>query len=100
MSESGEGRLAERNQTMDELQVGDHIELAFAEASEEPVKATVVRILTDQQEGLGPEAEEYVTCWLEIAVEHPGVPPQLKTIAFCTSWKYYLNGRLLSVRKC
>ena len=85
---------------MSDLQPGDHIEIEFADAPGQPAQATVNRVLSDQQEGLSPEAEDYVFCWLEISAERPGTVAQTQTIALCADWKYYMDGRLVEIRKC
>ena len=51
---------------MTDLIVGDRIELLYEDSPQTVVRATVNRILTDQEEGMGPEIEDYVACWFEI----------------------------------
>ena len=83
---------------MNDLQPGDLIDIVFADTPGQWSRATVNRLLTDRQEGLSPEAEDYVFCWLEIRPEHPGMPTQ--TLALCADWKYYIDGREVNIRKC
>ena len=52
---------------MNDLKLGDQIEFVFADAPEQSARATVSRFLSDQQEGLSPEAENYIACWLEVS---------------------------------
>jgi len=85
---------------MDDLHPGDRIDIVFADALEQSARATVSRFLSDQQEGLSPEAEIYVFCWMEITPDHQGTLTQTQTVAFCADWKYYLDGREVKIRKC
>ena len=85
---------------MNDLQLGDQIEIVFADAPGHSVRGTVTRLLSDQQEGLSPEAETYVFCWMEITPDHQGTLAQTQTVAFCADWKYYLDGREVKIRKC
>ena len=54
---------------MNDLQLGDQIDIVFADAPGHSARATVTRLLSDQQEGLSSEAEDYIFCWLEICPE-------------------------------
>ena len=85
---------------MNNLQLGDRIDIAFVDAQDESIRATVSRFLSDQQEGLSPEAENYISCWMEITLDHQERAAHTQTIAFCTDWKYYLDGREVKIRKC
>jgi len=85
---------------MNDLKLGDQIEFVFADAPEQSARATVSRFLSDQQEGLSPEAENYIACWLEVSPEHQGTLAQTRTIALGTDWKYYVDGRQVEIRKC
>ena len=72
----------------------------FADTPGHSPRATVTRFLSDQQEGLSPESEAYIFCWLEISPEHQGTLAQTQTIVFGADWKYYLDGREVEIRKC
>ena len=85
---------------MNDLQPGDQIDIMFADAPGQSARATVSRILSDQQEGLSPEAEDYISCWLEISPEHQGTLGQTQTIVLRADWKYYMDGREVEIRKC
>jgi hypothetical protein len=85
---------------MNNLQPGDQIDIVFADAPGQSARATVSRCLSDQQEGLSPEAEDYIFCWLEISPEHQGTLAQTQTIALRADWKYYMDGREVEIRKC
>ena len=85
---------------MRDLQPGDQIEIVFADASGHSARATVIRFLSDRQEGLSPETEDYIYCWMEISPEHQGTLTQTQTIALGADWKYYMDGREVEIRKC
>lgn len=85
---------------MNELQPGDRIDIVFVDTLKQPARATVSRFLSDQQEGLSPEAQNYVSCWMEITIDQQENGAHTQTIAFCTDWKCYLDGREVKIRKC
>ena len=84
---------------MDDLQVGDQIEIVFADSPGQSARATVSRFVSDRQEGLSPEAEDYIFCWLEIHPEHRAVLGPTQTVALRADWKYYMDGREVEIRK-
>ena len=75
---------------MNDLHPGDRIDIVFVDALERHARATVSRFLSDQQEGLSPEAETYVFCWMEITPDDQGTSAQ--TIALGADWKFYMDG--------
>lgn len=85
---------------MKDLQPGDQIDIVFADAPEHSTRATITRILSDQQEGLSPEAEGYILCWVEIRPEPQDASGQTRTITLGADWKYHLDGREVKIRKC
>lgn len=85
---------------MNDLQLGDQIDIVFADNPEHSARATVTRFLSDQQEGLSLEAEDYIFCWLEIIPEDQGTLEQTQTIVLGADWKYYMDGREVKIRKC
>jgi hypothetical protein len=85
---------------MDDLQPGDQIDIVFADAPELSARATITRSLSDRQEGLSPEAEDYILYWLEISLEDQATLPQTQTITRGANWKYYIDGREVEIRKC
>ena len=83
---------------MEYLSVGDRICLTFEDALGDTLTATVVRTLSDQEEGLSPEAEDYVACWIELHCDgEPG--PALSNLVFMTDDRYLLDGRHVTIRK-
>ena len=85
---------------MNALQPGDQVEIVFADTPGHSTRATVARFLSDQQEGLSSEAEDYIFCWLEISPEHQGALGQTQTILLRADWKYYMDGREVEIRRC
>jgi hypothetical protein len=52
-------------------QSGDRIELCYEDAPTTKILATVGRLLTDRDEGMGSEVEDYAACWIEVTVHEP-----------------------------
>ena len=84
---------------MNDLKLGDPIDIVFADSPGQSARATVTRFLSDQQEGLSPEAEDYIFCWLEICPEHQDTLGQTQTIVLGADWKYYMDGREVQICK-
>ena len=80
------------------LFVGDRLSLTFDETACDPVTATVVRTLSDREEGLSPEAEDYVACWIEISCDGDTLPERC-TLVFRMDDSYTLDGKLVTIRK-
>jgi hypothetical protein len=85
---------------MNDLQPGDQIDIVFADAPGKSTRATVSRFLSDELEGLSPEAEDYILCWLEISPEHQGTLAQTQVIVLGADWKCYMDGREVQICKC
>ncbi|MGI4756035.1 MAG: hypothetical protein ACRYGF_04210 [Janthinobacterium lividum] len=85
---------------MDTFEVGDTIRLTFADAPGEPLLATICSILSDADEGLSPEIEDYVACWLEVSFEGCDDPNGRRSIALGTDFQYTLDGQKLTLTKC
>jgi hypothetical protein len=81
------------------LQSGDEIELFYEDAPATTIRATISRLLTDRDEGMGIEVEDYIACWIEITVDEPGDMGAKQVVLLCTDFEYRLNGRPITVRK-
>ncbi len=81
------------------LQSGDRIELFYEDAPAAPIRATVVRLLTDQDEGMGIEIEDYTASWIEITVDDPSDVDAIQVVLLNTDLQYRLNGRRVTLRK-
>jgi len=84
---------------MIDLQSGDRIELFFEDAPATIVRATVGRLLTDQEEGMGVEVEDYVACWVETTVDEPSDADMNQILLLGTDFRYRLNGRPVTICK-
>jgi len=81
------------------LQSGDRIELFDEGSAGTTIRATVGRQLTDREEGMGVEIEDYTACWIEITVDEPGDLDAKQVVLLGTDFQYRLNGRPVSLRK-
>lgn len=81
------------------LQTGDRIELFYEDAPATMLRATVGRLLTDQDEGMGVEVEDYVACWVETTVDKPRDASAKQVLLLGTDFRYRLNGRPVTICK-
>jgi len=81
------------------LQSGDRIELSYEDAPATTIRATVGRLLTDSDEGMGIEVEDYSACWIEITVDEPSDMDAKQVVLLGTDFQYRLNGRRVILRK-
>ena len=84
---------------MIELQCGDRIELFYEDEPANRIRATVGRLLSDREEEMGVEVEDYCACWIEIAVDEPGDSDPKLVVLLGTDFQYRLNGRRINLRK-
>jgi hypothetical protein len=82
-----------------DLQCGDRIELFYEDAPATTIRATVGRLLTDRDEGMGIEVEDYTACWIEITVDEPSDMDTSQVVLLGMDFQYRLNGRPVSLRK-
>ncbi len=83
---------------MEDLVVGDRISLIFDDIPCDQITAKVTRMLSDQEEGLGPEAEDYVACWIELTLDGETCP-MISNVVLMTNFRYSLDGRFVTIRK-
>lgn len=81
------------------LQSGDEIELFYKDAPATTIRATVSRLLTDREEGMGSEVEDYIACWMEIILVEPSDMDSKQVLFLGTDFQCRLNGRLVTLRK-
>jgi hypothetical protein len=81
------------------LQSGDRIELFYEDAPTTTIRATVDRLLSDWQEGMGIEIEYYTACWMEITVDEPSDMDAKQVVLLGTDFQCRLNGRPVTLRK-
>jgi hypothetical protein len=83
---------------MEDLFAGDRITLIFDDIACEQRTATVTRTLSDKEEGLGPEVEDYVAYWIEITLDGETCPT-MSNVVLLTNCRYSLDGRFVTIRK-
>jgi hypothetical protein len=86
------------------LECCDRIELFYEETSGEETSATticatVARLLSDREEGMGVEIEDYTACWIEITLDEPCDADTKQVVLLGTDCLYRLNGRQVNIRK-
>jgi len=81
------------------IEPGDRIELLYEDAPTTAIRATVGRLLTDLEEGMGVEIEDYTALWLEIIVDESCGLDAKQVVLLGTDFKYRLNGRPVILRK-
>jgi hypothetical protein len=81
------------------LQSGDRIELFYEDSSATKICATVGRFLSDRDEGMGIEVEDYAACWIEITLDEPSGMDADQVVLLGTDFQYRLNGRRVTLRK-
>jgi hypothetical protein len=81
------------------LQSGDRIELFYEDAPATTSRATVGRLLTDRDEGMGIEVEDYAASWIEITLDEPRHMDAEQVVLLGTDFQYRLNGRRVTLRK-
>ena len=82
-----------------ELEFGDRIELFYEDSPDSTIRATVGRLLTDREEGMGTEIEDYTALWIEITVDTPTNSHAQQVVLLGTDFRYRLNGRPVTLRK-
>jgi hypothetical protein len=81
------------------LQSGDRIEVFYEDAPAAPMRATVNRLQTDRDEGMGVEIEDYAPWWIEITVDEPSDMDAKQVVLLGTDLQYHLNGRRVTLHK-
>jgi len=61
--------------------------------------SSVDRLLTDREEGMGIEVEDYAACWIEINVDQPSDMDAQQVVLLNSDFQYRLNGRRVTLRK-
>ena len=78
---------------------GDRVELTFTDDPSRPVEVIICSALSDEQEGLSPEIEDYVACWLKVSFGSCEEDKERRSISFGTDFRYSMDGRELALRK-
>ena len=80
------------------LRSGDRVEFSYEDGPTTTICATVDRLLTDQDEGMGVEIEDYIARWIEITVDEPSDMDTKQVLLFGADFQYRLNGRPVTLR--
>ena len=83
---------------MEDLFAGDRISLTFDDIPRDQITATVARTLSDREEGLGPEIEDFVARWVEISREGDA-RGAINNVVLLTNFRYSLDGRYVTIHK-
>jgi hypothetical protein len=81
-----------------DLQSGDRIEFFYEDTPTKTIRATVGRLLTDWEEGMGVEIEDYTACWIEITVDESSDMDAKQVVLLGTDFRYRMNGRCVNLR--
>ena len=81
------------------LESGDRIELFYEDAPATTIRATIGRLLSDREEGMSVEIEDYTACCIEITVDEPGDIDAKQVVLLGMDFQYRLNGRPVILRK-
>ena len=81
------------------LKSGDRIELFYEDAPATTICATVGRLLTDRDEGMGIEVEDYVACWAELTVDESNDGDAKQVVFLGTDFQCRLSDRPVTFRK-
>jgi hypothetical protein len=90
--------MSTRTELTGDFFAGDRISLIFDEPPGEEIIATVTRKLSDWEEGLSPEIEDYVNYWLEISCEGDS-DGTICNVLLLSTGRYWTDGRFVTIRK-
>jgi hypothetical protein len=84
---------------MPELTIGEEIEIVYEDAPRETRRGRVTRFMSDEDLGIGPEIEDYVACWVEVALDGVAGDGARQILTMGTDSRYSINGRHVQLRK-
>jgi hypothetical protein len=84
---------------MIEFRVGDEIEIVDVDTPEDVRRAIVAGFMSDKGQGMSPEIEDYIACWIEVRLD--GVTGDIanQMVMMGTDSHYWMNGRHILLRK-
>ena len=82
-----------------QFRIGDEIEIVDADVAEDVRRATVTRFLSDKEQGMSPEIEEYIDCWIEVTLNGATGVTAGQLVVLRTDSEYFMNGRHVLLRK-
>lgn len=77
--------------------IGQRLRWRYADTNEPSEDAVVVNVLTDRQEGLSPEAMDYVALWIEAKYLQDSPKANPFTILLCTDMLTYIEGKEVAI---
>ena len=87
---------AERTTAMEsDIKIGQQFEFAPHADKGSKQKAAVTRVLSNRQEGLGPEVDYYMADWIEATTLSE--PPKTLVFALSNDGNVYLNGARVDI---
>ena len=78
-----------------EIKTGQQFEFAIRADKELRQKAVVTRVLSNREEGLGPEADYYIADWIEARTLSE--QPEALVFALANDGRAYLNGERVDI---
>jgi hypothetical protein len=86
---------AERTGMESEIKIGQQFEFAMHEDRGCWQKAVVTRVLSNREEGLGPEADYYIADWIEASTLSE--PPEALVFVLANDGNVYLDGTWVDI---
>jgi hypothetical protein len=77
--------------------IGQRLRWRYADSDELSEDAEVVNVLTDREEGLSPEAWDYVALWIEAKYVQDSPKAKPFTILLCTDMLPYIEGKQITI---
>ena len=77
--------------------IGQHLRWRYVDSNEFSEAAEVVNVRTDQEEGLSPEAWDYVALWVEAKYVQNSTNAKPFTITLGTDKLTYLEGKEVTI---
>jgi hypothetical protein len=100
LRDTGTGARRTGGNSMDgPFKVGDKIEIADADVGGNVRGATIIRFLSDEQQGMSPEIEEYIAFWIVVRLDGLTGDAAKQVVMFGTDSQYWMNGRHVLLRK-
>jgi hypothetical protein len=77
------------------LKIGQHFEFAMQADKGFRQKAVVTKVLSNREEGIGPEADYYIADWIE--AKTLSEPPQALVFVLANDGSVYLEGQPVDI---
>ena len=78
-----------------EIKIGQHFEFAMHPDKGFRQKAVVTRVLSNREEGIGPEADYYIADWIEARTLSE--QPKVLVFVLANDGKVYLDGQRVEI---